>query len=257
MHENTSRLPDIQEALHRIEQEHNVQILYACESGSRAWGFASPDSDYDVRFVYVRPLSDYLSINETRDVIELPIDAVLDVSGWDLRKALRLLYKSNAPLLEWLQSPIVYTERDNFAATLLDLAHRCFSPRAMAHHYLSMAHNALSELSGETVRLKKYFYALRPLLAAQWIVEQEEIPPMEFCLLRTLLPETLLETVEHLLEQKTATDEKAMIRPVPELNEYIRTKLELCTDRVQNFPRHSADISVLNEFFRSIIQQQI
>lgn len=252
----TSSRPEIAEALRRIEQEQNVQILYACESGSRAWGFASPDSDYDVRFIYAHSLKDYLSIGEQRDVIELPVDAVLDINGWDIKKALWLLYKSNAPLLEWLQSPIVYTEHDGFADSLLDLARHCFSPRATAHHYMSMAHNAMQELEGTTVRLKKYFYALRPLLAAQWIVERAELPPMEFPLLRTLLPETVLETVSHLHSQKVLADEKATIAPIGHLNDYIRTTLDVCTKRAQHFPKYRPDIELLNEFFRTTVHRQ-
>ena len=98
----------IQEKLNQLEAEYGVQILLAVESGSRAWGFASPDSDYDVRFIFWHPKDWYLSVFEQRDVIELPVDAVLDISGWDIRKALRLLWKSNAALIEWLNSPIVY-----------------------------------------------------------------------------------------------------------------------------------------------------
>ena len=98
--------------LHEIEKENNVKILLAVESGSRAWGFASPDSDYDVRFIYVRPKDDYLRLENVRDVIELPIDDVLDINGWDLQKTLRLLYKSNPTLFEWFSSPIVYLETD-------------------------------------------------------------------------------------------------------------------------------------------------
>src|ERR1044072_9601128 len=98
----------IQQQIRNIEKEHHVRILYACESGSRAWGFASPDSDYDVRFIYTRRADDYLSISERRDVIELPVNEVLDIGGWDIRKALQLFLKSNAPLYEWLQSPVVY-----------------------------------------------------------------------------------------------------------------------------------------------------
>src|SRR5688572_7252344 len=124
--------------LKEVEQANQVQILYACESGSRAWGFASPDSDYDVRFIYVHKNDHYLSIDEQRDVIELPINDVLDISGWELRKALRLLRKSNGPLYEWFQSPIVYQSDSTFQGEILALMKLYFSPRAMMHHYLSM-----------------------------------------------------------------------------------------------------------------------
>ena len=102
----------IQTQLRRIEEEESIKILLAVESGSRAWGFASPDSDYDVRFIYIRRMEDYLKLEKVRDVIELPMDDVLDMNGWDLQKTLRLLYKSNPTLFEWFSSPIVYQETE-------------------------------------------------------------------------------------------------------------------------------------------------
>src|ERR1043166_5445755 len=147
-------------ALTDIEQTEAVRVLYAVESGSRAWGFESTDSDYDVRFLYVRPRDWYLSIDvETkRDTIEKPITDDLDVSGWDLRKALKLFRKSNPPLLEWLQSPIVYLERFSTAVRLRELTKEYFSPKSCLHHYLHMAEgNFRQYLQTEIVRLKKYF----------------------------------------------------------------------------------------------------
>jgi len=124
----------IQEHIRDIEKERHVRILYACESGSRAWGFASPDSDYDVRFIYVQPVNHYLSIRERKDVIELPVNQLLDINGWDIRKALQLFLKSNGPLYEWLQSPIVYKEENGFAQKLRSLMPAYFSHRAGCHH---------------------------------------------------------------------------------------------------------------------------
>ncbi|MBS4161445.1 nucleotidyltransferase domain-containing protein, partial [Klebsiella pneumoniae] len=98
----------INEELANIENMNHVKILFAVESGSRAWGFPSQDSDYDVRFIYVHQKDWYLSIDEKRDVIERPIHESLDISGWELTKALRLFRKSNPPLLEWLSSEMVY-----------------------------------------------------------------------------------------------------------------------------------------------------
>jgi uncharacterized protein len=126
---------EIDQQIKTIEKSHGVQVLYACESGSRAWGFASPDSDYDVRFIYVQPRKNYLSIHDRRDVIELPVNEILDINGWDIRKALQLFLKSNAPLYEWLQSPIVYQQETDFAAELRGLMPSYFSKRAGCHHY--------------------------------------------------------------------------------------------------------------------------
>src|SRR5277367_4761827 len=147
------------EELRRIEQAYDVRVLYACESGSRAWGFASQDSDYDVRFLYVHSRDWYLSIEDRRDVIEEPISESLDISGWELRKALRLLRKSNPPLLEWLKSPVVYAEDGTFLAGFRQLAAEYYSPVRCFAHYLHMASgNARQYLKGETVCLKKYLY---------------------------------------------------------------------------------------------------
>ncbi|HEX7636908.1 MAG TPA: nucleotidyltransferase domain-containing protein [Burkholderiaceae bacterium] len=167
--------------LRDIEREQGVTVLFACESGSRGWGFASPDSDYDVRFVYVRRPRDYLTLDPVRDVIERPISGELDVGGWDLRKALQLLRDSNPTLLEWLRSPIVYEQDDEAAARLRTLAAARFSLVRGYHHYVSMAKKNLREhLYGDEVRLKKYLYVLRPLLAARWIRERGSAPPMVF-----------------------------------------------------------------------------
>lgn len=163
-----------------IERRHDVRVLFACESGSRGWGFASPDSDYDVRFVYVHRPVWYLSVEPQRDVIEVPISDELDVGGWELRKALQLMHRSNPTLLEWLASPIVYREDPDAARRMRTLAPTFFGAQGR-WHYLSMAaKNFRGYLQGETVRLKKYLYVLRPLLAAQWIDAGRGMPPMRF-----------------------------------------------------------------------------
>jgi predicted nucleotidyltransferase len=161
----------VRDALARVETEQNVRVLYACESGSRAWGFASRDSDYDVRFLYVHPRDWYLSVDDRRDVVERPLTDELDVSGWELRKALRLLRKSNPPLLEWLQSPVVYRHDPAFTLRFSTLASSFYSPRRCFVHYLHMAFgNWRSYLAGrEEVSLKKYLYVFRPVLACRWI----------------------------------------------------------------------------------------
>src|SRR5512138_690870 len=128
----TSRLAE-------IESDNNIKIVYACESGSRAWGFPSANSDYDVRFIYIRPVDWYLSIDEKRDVIEYPINEQLDINGWDLKKALQLLRKTNPPLLEWLGSPIIYLEKYSIAEGMRQLARDYYSASNCLYHYLHMA----------------------------------------------------------------------------------------------------------------------
>jgi predicted nucleotidyltransferase len=172
--------------LHRIEQDHTVRIAYACESGSRAWGFPSADSDYDVRFVYVHRQDWYLSIDleRRRDVIEYPIDEQLDINGWDLRKALRLLRKGNPPLSEWLGSPIVYLDVFGVADQMRHLLSTYYSPAASMYHYLHMARgNFRDYLKGPTVRAKKYLYVLRPLLAIRYLEKGLGIVPTAFAAL--------------------------------------------------------------------------
>lgn len=238
-----------------IERDNNVKILYACESGSGAWGFASPDSDYDVRFIYTQPAADYLSIRERRDVIELPVNEVLDISGWDIRKALQLFLKSNAPLFEWLQSPIVYQENAAFKNELLNLADTYFSGRAACHHYLSMARNTFEhDLQEDEVRIKKYFYALRPLMAALWIIERKSLPPMEFDKLRTLISNGRWNsTVNDLLERKKAADEKTLIQPVGLLQSWIAETLERCREQASAIPAVQNNTEELDVVFRKYI----
>lgn len=173
----------ILQVLDRIEKEQEVKVIYACESGSRAWGFASSDSDYDVRFLYLRPMDWYLSISleQKRDVIELPIDDSLDVSGWDLRKALQLFRRTNPPLLEWLGSPIIYLERYAIAHKMRELAPRCYSPTACQYHYYKTAKKHYQEyLQGDVASVKKYFYVLRPVLAVIWLEREKGIVPTRF-----------------------------------------------------------------------------
>jgi predicted nucleotidyltransferase len=164
-----------------LEATQNVRILYACESGSRAWGFPSPDSDYDVRFIYVHPPAWYLGLDEGPDTLNFPVDDELDLAGWELRKTLRLLRGSNAALFEWLQSPIVYHEAQGFRSQLAPLLPLAFNLKAGLHHYLGQLRRGVEEdLVGEEVRLKRLFYALRSALAARWIRARHTLPPMEF-----------------------------------------------------------------------------
>lgn len=212
----------IQEQLRRIEEAENIKILLAVESGSRAWGFASPDSDYDVRFIYIRRLEDYLRLDAIRDVIELPINDVLDINGWDLQKTLRLLHKSNPTLFEWFSSPIVY-QKTEFADKFRDLMMHYFSSKKTMYHYVSMAEGNYREyLKGDLVRAKKYFYVLRPVLACQWILDWGTPPPMLFSeLLKAELPVELIDVVNQLLELKMNSPEVKLVKRISEINEYL------------------------------------
>lgn len=171
----------IHQAVADIESAHDVRVLFAVESGSRAWGFASPDSDYDVRFVYAHRPDWYLSIGEPRDVVEAMLPGDLDLSGWDLRKTLGLFLRCNLALNEWLGSPVVYIERGELAGQMRRLIPAGFRAPAGYHHYLSMAKGKFEErLAHDPVRLKDVFYVLRPLLACRWIKQSGTQPPTEF-----------------------------------------------------------------------------
>lgn len=196
--------------LRQLERDEKVTVLFACESGSRAWGFESTDSDYDVRFIYLRPTERYLTLNRGREVIERPINDQLDISGWDIVKALDLFRRSNPPILEWLQSPIVYAERSSFAHALRGLIGEYCSPIACLYHYLSMAtKNRQAVLEGDIVRVKTYFYLLRPLLACLWLERGLGVAPMEFrTLVDTLITDpALLREIDNLLTIKRAGTE--------------------------------------------------
>jgi len=223
------------DALAAIEREHAVRIVYACESGSRGWGFSSPDSDYDARFVYVHQRDWYLTVNELtgpnqpqRDVIELPIEDDLDVSGWDLRKALRLLSKSNPTLLEWMRSPVVYRQDEALSPGLRRLAEQFYSPVAAWHHYLSLARGTFrGHLGGDAIRTKKYLYVLRPVLACQWIEREAAPPPMAFeDLLARLLPDgPVREAVEALLERKRRSAETEAGPRIAAISDFLEAEL--------------------------------
>ncbi len=170
--------------LAQLAQQHEVTIRLAIESGSRAWGFPSPDSDYDCRFIFVRPLHQYLSPWQRRDVIETPLESVFDIDGWELGKALKLMLKGNAVVLEWLQSPIVYAGDAGFRDAFLDLARRHSNRTLIARHYLhlGMRQRKIYFGDGKTVALKKMFYALRPAAALRWLRLHPDaaIAPMHF-----------------------------------------------------------------------------
>ena len=198
--------------LAELERRHDVRVMFACESGSRGWGFASPDSDYDVRFIYVNRLAWYLGVEPGRDVIEQPISGELDVKGWDLRKALQLLRDSNPTLLEWLRSPIVYRQDTPWVERFRTLAESGFSQVRGYHHYVAMARkNLRAHLYADVVRYKKYLYVLRPLLAARWIREGRGVPPMPFAQLvaATALAPALVAEIDALLEVKMRAGESA------------------------------------------------
>ena len=248
----------IQAKLKRIEDEQDLRVLLAVESGSRAWGFESATSDWDVRFIYLRRPEWYLSIQHRRHVVELELEGDLDVSGWDLPKALNLFAKSNPPLLEWLRSPIVYAECSSAAQQLRVLSDRFFSPRACLYHYLHMAEGNYREyLCGDPVRFKRYFYVLRPVLAARWIEAHSTMPPMEFArLVDDQLPLELREPVDELLSRKRAGSELAAGRRIPAINDFLDGEIARLTALARAGVRAGApDMESLDQLFRATLDE--
>lgn len=217
----------IQMKLKEIEEKENVKVLHAIESGSRAWGFASPDSDYDVRFIYVRPMEYYLGLEEKKDFIDWELDETLDINGWDLSKALQHFHKSNATLYEWSNSPIVYLttpEWDKIKQVTFDY----FSCKAAMYHYYGTANkNYHAYLLEDMVKYKKYFYVLRPILACKWIEKKSCPPPVLFKeLVQEVLEEEMRPVVDRLLEAKVKMVEAEKGQRIEELNQYISEHLK-------------------------------
>ncbi len=222
---------EIMKRLKAVEEKENVKILFAIESGSRAWGFASPNSDYDVRFIYVRPRDWYLSVDleDKRDVLDYPIVDEIDLNGWDVRKALQLFRSSNPTLTEWLLSPITYCENGSFRADLEKLLEKYYQPHKGVYHYLNMARsNFQDHLQDEKVSLKKYFYVLRPLLAVRWLEQYVTPAPIEFStLLETIKPEDeITDEIDNILQLKSQTLEKGLIPKITKLNSFIENELK-------------------------------
>ena len=241
--------------LKEIEERENIRIIHCIESGSRAWGFASPDSDYDVRFIYVRSPEYYLRLDKTRDVIEWQLDDTLDINGWDLQKALRLLHKSNPTLFEWNSSPIVYKTTPEWAQ-ISAVINDFFQKKAGLYHYLSTAKTNYREyLKGDTVKLKKYFYVLRPILACRWILEKQTPPPMLFSeLAEACLDESLVPAVTDLLRLKMETPELGVGPRIDVINDYLDASIEEVEQLILTLPPDDKDSwEELNRLFLKIV----
>lgn len=266
---------EIQDNLDQIEEQYDVKILLAVESGSRAWGFASADSDYDVRFIYVHRPEEYLRIDPMKDVIEWQLDEVLDINGWDLRKALLAFGKGNPNVMEWANSPIIY-RKSKYWDALREVAMNYFSEKSALCHYYGTANNTLKgHLTGDRIRYKKYFYALRPLLCCHWIEKYHTVPPMEFAKLLTLfegcdgdidgaligerdrddaLTQELYDGIQDLQACKAASEEKDLNPQMPVIIDFIQSE---CVRQKQVSGAapddHRHDYGELNEAFRNLL----
>ena len=254
--EDTTIAREIRRKLREIEEKEKVRILYAVESGSRAWGFASPDSDYDVRFIYVRTLEDYLGLEQKRDVIEWQLDEVFDMNGWDIRKALAQFRKSNAAVFEWSNSPIVYWEREEWKK-VYETAEEYFRVKPALYQYYGVAKSTCCQfLLGNEVRYKKYFYALRPLLACRYIWDHKCAPPIVFDqLMKTELDSELRREIEELVDRKRGTMEGERNLPIPGILRFIEEELSVWRERIGGLPEERyGDWKELNQVFLSLVK---
>ena len=246
--------------LDQIERDRDVKILFAIESGSRAWGFPSPDSDYDARFVYARRPDWYLSITPGRDVIELPIDDLLDINGWDIKKALGLLLKPNPVLLEWLDSPIRYIWNPEVCDPLVDFSRRISHARACLYHYRSLGYGQYKQhLEGKSeIKLKKLLYVLRPAMAVRWVrMNPDRFPPMNF---HDLMDGCDLEAatraeIEEILELKTKTKELGFSASRPNMNAFCHSEFDWALEHAQEFEgAEKNNREPANVLFRQILK---
>lgn len=248
---------EIKKELLRLEEQHEIKIFYAVESGSRAWRFASTDSDWDVRYLYIHRLDWYLRIDDLKDSQEKILPNDLDLSGWELKKALKLFRKSNPPMLEWLRSPIIYKEEFSTAEKLRNLSEKYFNPKSCMYHYLSMAKNNFREfLQRDSVKTKKYFYVLRPVLACDWIKETNTFPPIEFHDLvdSQVKDETIKTEIAGLLKRKMAGDELKEEPKIKILNEFLEEKIDFYSKYAEEIkPNEKPPTALLDELFKETI----
>ncbi|MES2059154.1 MAG: nucleotidyltransferase domain-containing protein [Pseudomonadota bacterium] len=219
--------------LDSVARDERVSLPLVIESGSRAWGFASPDSDYDCRFIYVRRRRDYLALWPKRDVIETPLDAVLDLNGWDLAKALRLMVKGNAVAVEWLRSPIVYRGDREFRDALDAFAIEHMPADAVQSHYLHLGLQQWGVHGAGITSGKKLFYALRPAAALRWgRLHDRALPPMHFPTLMAECdpPADVAAITADLIARKAETRERGAAVIPAEIAAFIETEYALAAN---------------------------
>jgi predicted nucleotidyltransferase len=239
--------------LHELEKEKNIKILLACETGSRAWGFPSPDSDYDIRIIYQHEKDWYLALNDKKDSIQRMYENNdLDITGWNLRKCMHLLMKSNPALLERIQSHIIYQADETFLTEFKNLAQTAYSRIATLYHYLSMAKKLFADIKDEEqYKLKQFFYVLRSTIACIWILEKDEMPPIDFQkMLASLdLPKDLITRINELIELKAMISESYLHTGESEIISFIEKELIQAGRKSKQLPSSQFDIEEFNQFF--------
>jgi predicted nucleotidyltransferase len=245
-----------------LVKAQGVRIGFAIESGSRAWGFPSPDSDYDCRFVYMRPVADHLKLLPERDVIEFPVAGLIDTGGWDLRKALLLALKGNAVIVEWLRSPFVYEEQEGFRRRLSDLLEEIMDPVRVARHYRGLFLEHYQDQSLEPVKLKRLLYALRPVMALLWLEKHDyaRLPPMNMTevMADLVLPDDVVGAVRGLIDRKKVTRELGTGLPPAEIAAFLKQMYDRMPRLRSDLPRREVEPgsrAAAEKFYRSEIER--
>jgi len=245
----------IDKVLKEIQTGNNpVRILFAVENGSRAWRIESNDSDWDVRFVYVRKMEDYLKIDKTLDVITKQFEDV-DVVGFDVYKYCGLLKASNPTAIEWLRSDILYYGEK--PKELIEFADNYFNPKALFWHYKSMGKsNYLKYIkSKEGVTYKKYLYAMRGLINSRFVLKENKIPPIDFNItlehMREDLPKHVYENLKKIIEFKKDSKEKQIVKNIVQVDNYIESELKK-VEEPQSIKR-----TQLNDLFNNYILKEL
>ena len=248
----------ILQRLSEIESKYDVKVLLAVESGSRAWGFASKDSDYDVRFVYVHRKEWYLKLIEGRDVIEeLDPDGVMDFAGWDLKKALLLMGKGNCGFAEWLNSPTIYRKDEEFFQKMNTLKRDYFRKISAVNHYYHMAMNHDKRyLEKRGCEMKRFMYHLRGLLAAKWAAIHGTYPPVLFeeLMEKMVGEENIKNEIGKLVELKRESREHNTTIVNDDLANYANRIASEIESMLGSFPEDKTqDYKKLDDFFLNIL----
>lgn len=246
-------MDNIKHILTEIEKKKNIKILYACETGSRAWGFPSPDSDFDIRFMYMHDRDWYLSLNVKKDSVEI-MDGDLDITGWDLRKSLLLLKRSNAPLIERFNSPIEYFSVPGFKDEFKKLVANYYSPIAVFFHHYSLANKFWEELKNKgDIKLKSYFYLVRSLLSCNWIINDNSVLPMHIEGLMKYVEDEYKKRLRELIKLKATVGEKYLHPKDEILNAWVMELFVLIETGKENLLVNKTNTGLLNDFFLKML----
>lgn len=248
-------MEQIRKILKDLEQKQNIKVLHACETGSRGWGFPSPDSDFDVRFIYVHPKDWYLSLRNRKDSVEL-MENDLDITGWDLRKSLLLLRKSNVPMIERFRSPIMYLTHPEFVKRMNELITHYYSPISVFYHHHSLASKFWQELKDEEkMKLKSCFYLFRSLLSCMWTIREKSVLPMNIFELMKLLPDFQQQQLMELIHLKASVGEKYLHSDTEWIKLWVDDSFEFVNTSKDNLAVNNSDMEMLDAYFLTMLNE--